>query len=99
MAQLQKDLTKVPDADLKEHLAAINRARGDIQVRVIVTPWRALETATTSLVERLNDRVGRDHQNNGHGNDNWRHKPNLHRMPLPISVKLTFAPSEAPIAY
>jgi protein required for attachment to host cells len=26
VAQLQKDLTKVPDADLKEHLAAINPA-------------------------------------------------------------------------
>jgi protein required for attachment to host cells len=26
VAQLQKDLTKIPDADLKEHLAAINRA-------------------------------------------------------------------------
>jgi hypothetical protein len=26
LAQLQKDLTKVPDAELKEHFAAINRA-------------------------------------------------------------------------
>lgn len=26
VAQLQKDLTKVPDADLKEHFGAINRA-------------------------------------------------------------------------
>jgi protein required for attachment to host cells len=26
VAQLQKDLTKVPDAELKEHFAAINRA-------------------------------------------------------------------------
>jgi hypothetical protein len=25
-AQLQKDLTKVPDAELKEHFATINRA-------------------------------------------------------------------------
>ena len=26
VAQLQKDLTKVPDAELKEHFAAISRA-------------------------------------------------------------------------
>src|SRR6185437_10746318 len=41
------------------------------------TPWRALETAATSLVERPNNRVDRDHQNNSYGYDNWRDKPSL----------------------
>ena len=51
------------------------------------TPWRALETATTSLVERSNDRVGRDHQYKSYGYDNWRNKPSLHRKPFSMRVK------------
>jgi len=74
----------VPDAELKEHFATIRRHPGAHESD---TPWRALETAATSLVERPNNRVDRDHQNNSYGYDNWRNKPSLHRMPFPMSVK------------